>query len=258
MKSMEYSGVFNFQPVAFQAGRSKLDQSSKIAIDSNGNVWVTAAFEEINGNLYFDSYLAKYSSNGDLVQAYEIGKVGTNDEIIGIATDSNDNAWVVGGFAGRLDLDGDGRDDLTSIPSVGFLAKYDSEGDLVNAFKITEKSTHHTDLATDSQGNVWITGYFEDQRDYYGLDNLNNPLNSLHNPDPNLFRYAGGLDLDLDGTLDMTHHDEDDSYVAKFSEEGDLLFAKNIGGSGNDYGEAWEGIKVPLLGGHKGSPPGRG
>ncbi|MBC6422187.1 MAG: SBBP repeat-containing protein, partial [Hormoscilla sp. SP12CHS1] len=62
-------------------------------------------------------------------------------------------------------------------------------------------------IATDSDGNVWVTGFFED-------------------------------DIDGDGNNDLTSNGEQDSYVAKFDSNGDLLLALNIGGSSRDYGHS--------------------
>ena len=60
-----------------------------------------------------DSYVAKFSSNGDLVQALKIGG-SDSDGGRAIATDSNGNVWTTGRFEGSIDIDGDGNNDLTS------------------------------------------------------------------------------------------------------------------------------------------------
>ncbi|MBC6480103.1 MAG: hypothetical protein GDA56_22290 [Hormoscilla sp. GM7CHS1pb] len=121
----------------------------------------------------FDSYVVKFDSEGKLVRAYDFGntEILLPDKGIGIATDSNDNAWVLGGFHGSIDIDGDGKDDLTSSDSYGshYLAKFNSEGDFVQALEIHGRYTDHTEsgksIAIDSKDNVWTKGSF-----YYHLD----------------------------------------------------------------------------------------
>ncbi|MBO1350997.1 MAG: SBBP repeat-containing protein [Hormoscilla sp. GUM202] len=205
MKSMEaYSGVFNFQPsVAFQlGGKSTSVESNDIAIDSNGNVWVTGDFrhsididgdgeDDLTSNGSVDSYVVKFDSEGDLVKAYDFGSSGW-DFGVDIATDSNGNAWAIGTFRGSIDIDGDGKNDLTRSSGGNYLAKFDEEGDLVKALEID--GDHHdlgNSIATDSNGNVWTKGRFE-----------------------------GSIDLNLDGINDLTSNGKSDSYFAKFDEEG--------------------------------------
>ena len=227
MKSMETDrGVFNLKhSVALQIGGSGWREEAKdIAIDSSGDVWVTGEFRksidinldginDLTTNGYEDSYIVKFDSDGKLVRAYDFGTSSYFDSGNGIAIDSNDNAWVLGVLEGSIDIDGDGRDDLTSSGG-HYLAKFDEEGDLVLAKEIyAPHTTSGKSIATDSQGNVWTTGSF-----YYHLD------------------------IDKDGEDDLTNNTEGrlgdtrDSYVAKFSKEGNLVNVFQIGGSGNEVG----------------------
>ncbi|MBC6477941.1 MAG: hypothetical protein GDA56_09285 [Hormoscilla sp. GM7CHS1pb] len=107
--------------VAFQIGSSGVGEEVKdIAIDRNGDVWITGEFRDsidldgdgehdLISNGSFDSYVVKFDSEGKLVRAYDFGntEILLPDKGIGIATDSNDNAWVLGGFHGSIDIDGD-------------------------------------------------------------------------------------------------------------------------------------------------------
>ncbi|MBO1346178.1 MAG: hypothetical protein EBE86_001675 [Hormoscilla sp. GUM202] len=295
------SGVFNLKPsVAFQIGGSGWQEDAKdIAIDSNGNVWVTGDFFEsididgdgindLTSNGYEDSYVAKFSSNGDLVKAYDFGSSvwGVGDNGFGIATDSNDNAWVLGRFHGSIDIDGDGINDLTSSRRINdltsfntehYLAKFDEEGDFVKALKIGGKHIYHSDrgnnIATDSNGNVWTKGHVYRSTDIDG-DGINDltPYTAGKNDSyfakfssegdlVKAFQYggssedyghgiaidsngnvwatgsfSGSIDIDGDGINDLTSNGKKDSYFAKFDSEGGLLFAKNIGGSDVDSG----------------------
>ncbi|MBC6476162.1 MAG: cadherin domain-containing protein, partial [Hormoscilla sp. GM102CHS1] len=172
-----------------------------IDIDGDGN-------NDLTSNGGNDSYVAKFDSNGDLVKALNIGGSST-DYGYGIATDSNGNVWATGTFWGNIDIDGDGNNDLTSNGgNDSYVAKFDSNGDLVKALNIGGSSRDvGRSIATDNNGNVWATGFFE-----------------------------GSIDIDGDGNNDLTSNGGNDSYVAKFDRNGDLVKALNIGGSSSDYG----------------------
>ncbi|MBC6478801.1 MAG: hypothetical protein GDA56_14545 [Hormoscilla sp. GM7CHS1pb] len=144
---MESTGM---DQVAFQIGDStRLEAPEDIAIDRKGDVWITGEFRDsidldgdgehdLISNGYRDSYVAKFDSEGNLVRAYDFGntEILLPDKGIGLATDSNDNAWVLGGFHGSIDIDGDGEDDLTSTDRDGhYLAKFNSEGTLFRPYR---------------------------------------------------------------------------------------------------------------------------
>ena len=61
-------------------------------------------------------------------------------------------------------------------------------------------------ITTDSSGNVLVGGYF-----------------------------YGNIDIDGDGNNDFTSNGSYDGYAAKFDSNGNLVWAKQIGGSSNDY-----------------------
>ncbi|MBC6478471.1 MAG: hypothetical protein GDA56_12515 [Hormoscilla sp. GM7CHS1pb] len=68
-------------------------------------------------------------------------------------------------FHGSIDIDGDGINDLTSSDRDGhYLAKFNSEGDFVQALEIHGRYTDHTEsgksIAIDSKDNVWTKGSF--------------------------------------------------------------------------------------------------
>ena len=200
-------------------GGSSNDLGLGIATDSNGNVWATGFFRgsididsdgnnDLTSNGGQDSYVAKFDSNGNLQFAQNIGGR-SSDEGLGIATDSNGNVWATGFFEDTIDIDSDGNNDLTSNGGQdSYVAKFDSNGNLLFAQNIGGSSSEEgRGIATDSNGNVWATGYFEDT-----------------------------IDIDSDGNNDLTSNGSRDSYVAKFDSNGNLLFAQNIGGSSADQG----------------------
>ena len=76
-----------------------------------------------------------------------------NDIAQGIATDSSGNVYVTGYTQGALDGSNAGYDDL-------FVVKYDSAGDRKWTKQLgTSSRDDATGIATDSSGNVYVTGY---------------------------------------------------------------------------------------------------
>ncbi|MBC6474907.1 MAG: hypothetical protein GDA48_20655 [Hormoscilla sp. GM102CHS1] len=269
--------------LALNIGSFEADESYGIATDSDDNVWVTGSFQEsidINGddnndlisNGSRDSYVAKFDSNGELVLALDFGN-NASDQGYGIATDSNDNVWATGSFEGSIDIDGDGNNDLTSNSSRdSYVAKFNSNGKLVLALNIGSTSDDlGRGIATDSNGNVWATGFFNNSIDIDGdgnydltssggndsyvakfdsngklvlaLDFGNNASDQGYgiatDSNDNVWAtgsFEGSIDIDGDGNYDLTNNGEQDSYIAKFDKDGKLVKALNIGGSISDIG----------------------
>jgi len=139
---------------------------SGIATDSNGNAWVTGRFQgsididgdgnnDLTSNGGNDSYVAEFDRNGTLVFALNIGGV-SNDYGRGIATDSNGNAWVTGGFQGSIDIDGDGNIDLTSNGRDSYLVKFSDYVVVTIDENVTANAVVRTFLTTDPDtGNTF-------------------------------------------------------------------------------------------------------
>ena len=200
-------------------GGSSTDFGNGIATDNDGNVWTTGGFggsididgdgtNDLTSNGFIDSYVAKFDSDGNFLFAQNIGGSSV-DNGNGIVTDNDGNVWTTGDFAGSIDIDGDSTNDLTSNGSAdSYIAKFDSDGNFLFAQNIGGGSFEEgNDIATDNNGNVWTTGSFD-----------------------------GSIDIDGDGTNDLTSNGSADSYIAKFDSEGNFLFAQNIGGGDFDFG----------------------
>ena len=192
-----------------------------ITTHSDGNVWITGYFDaaididgdannDLSTNGSSDSYIAKFDIDGNFQWAKNIG--GSNgDRGTGIATDKDGNVLATGYFQGSMDIDEDGTDDLTSNGGQdGYIVKFDRDGNFLSGQNIGGESNDNSrSITTDSNGNVWATGYFE-----------------------------GSMDIDGDDTDDLTSNGGLDSYVAKFNSDGDFQWAKNLGGRRRDRGFA--------------------
>ncbi|WP_323796380.1 SBBP repeat-containing protein [Nisaea sp.] len=209
---------------AKNVGGTSIDTGQSIAIDSSGNSYVTGDF---GGTADFDPgagtanltsaggqdvFIARYDASGDLLWAKNVG--GTNADLgHSITVDSSGNSYVTGRFQGTADFDpGAGTANLTSAGSEDvFIAKYDSSGDLAWAKNVggTNTDRGHS-IQVDSSGNSYVTGYFNGTADF----------------DPGA------------GTANLTSAGSSDVFIAKYDNGGDLLWAKNVGGTLSDYGRS--------------------
>jgi hypothetical protein len=154
-----------------------------IAIDGNGNVYVTGYF---NGPVDFDPgpgvdehtssnggwglFLSKLDSNGEFQWARNWGGDGL-EEGRAVANDGNGNAYVTGWFSGAGDFDpGPGVDEHvpTGYDDI-FLIKFDSNGEFQWARTWGSRSDTWEagcGVAIDRVGDAYVAGYFRDTVDF--------------------------------------------------------------------------------------------
>ena len=193
-----------------QFGKSGLDAAADTRTDSQGNYYV-AGVDIVPGTAPNpNGYLAKFSSDGTELWRQVInttvpvfvllGRITLNaaDAVSSLAIDAENNVYITGFVGGIPDL-------VLGItrPSKTFVAKYGSDG--------TQKwfteldlpgSSGGTDLALDSQGNVYLTG-------------ITNGVLTADSSNP----FADG-----------------DIFVAKFSTDGAQLWNQSIAAPGRNFG----------------------
>ena len=162
-----------FAQWAYNIGEGNNDVGESIAVDSSGNVYITGYFSGSNvdfggGNTLSsngdrDIYFAKYDTNGNYQWAHNIGESG-QDYGQGIAVDSSGNVYITGRFQGsNVDFDpGAGTHQLSSSGADDiYFAKYDTDGYYQWAHSVGGSSQDVSlDIAVDSTGDVYITGFF--------------------------------------------------------------------------------------------------
>jgi hypothetical protein len=152
---------------AKSAGGSSDDVGVGIALDSSGNAYITGYF---SGTAVFgattltsagdrDIYVAKLDIGGNFLWAKRAGGISW-DSGNGIAVDSSGNTYITGYFNGIAVFG------ATTLISAGgddtYIAKVDIGGNFLWAKRAGGTSSDRgSDIALDSSGNAYITGWFE-------------------------------------------------------------------------------------------------
>ncbi|MCK9610270.1 MAG: SBBP repeat-containing protein [Candidatus Cloacimonas sp.] len=195
---------------AKQAGGTDYDFGYGIAVDSNGNSYITGGFEEsatfgttiLTSSGGSDIYVAKLDSNGNWLWAKKAG--GTSDDGgYSIAVNDNGNSYVTGYFSESATF---GTTTLTSSGDLDiFVAKLDSNGNWLWAKQAGGTGWDEGySIAVDDNGNSYVTGYFRDIATF--------------------------------GTTTLTSYGFSDIFVAKLDSNGNWLWAKQVGGTSYDFG----------------------
>ena len=218
-----------------RSGESEVAYGNGIGSDASGNVYITGSFRS---SISFDGYMLQgYGDDGFLVKYDTDGNVAWGDRMGGTATDwsramdvdPDGNAYVTGFF---MDSASFGKTTLVSANPYGymeiFVAKFDSDGDNVWAnYALVPYIGNYasgTGIAADEAGSVYLTGYFQYTL-AFGNDTLGNAGNH--------------------GT-----------FLAKYDSDGQPLWGRSPGGTGNDFGAAvcTEANGNVLVTGHYESP----
>jgi hypothetical protein len=205
-------------------GGDYYDGAQGVATDASGNVYLGGFFRsdsiafgshilhDETGLQYDNAFLAKCNSSGTLLWVVSSATLDNTIEVLGVSTDPSGNVFTTGRFTGSMAGFGNqtihnqqvGYDDI-------FLAKYDSLG---NALWAEDAGGSYDDIAyavaTDAQGNSYITGYMNSGTASFGAVQLEND------------------------TTDETG----DIFIAKYSPGGNMLWAENFGGDTYDVGWA--------------------
>ncbi len=189
----KYNSVGN-QQWKTQLGSSGNDISRSIAIDSNGNVYISGDTDGSLGGVNqgaTDAWVAKYTNSGSLQWDKPLGTSGF-DASNSVATDSNGNVYITGYTHGSLGGVNQGGYDA-------WVAKYDSSGAQLWQSQLgTPVDENSSGIAIDSNGNVYISG-------------------STY------------------GSLGGANQGGEDAWAAKYNSVGTQLWETQLGSSGNDY-----------------------
>lgn len=191
------------------------DVVRELFVDPVGNVYTTGYFTDVanfavtgspvnlTSNGFFDVFVQKTDASGNLVWARSFGsdsfEYGT-----AIVADASGNVYVSGVFDAPTDFDpGAGVTTLTSNGGQDiFVVKLDASGNFVWAMNVGgAEYDESTALGVDASGNLYLSGYFNATADF----------------DPGM------------GTYEFTCMGANDNVIAKYSPDGDLIWAKHYG-----------------------------
>jgi len=144
-------------PWTRQLGTAMGDFATGIATDAAGNVYVAGYTNGgLDGNTNagsIDLVVVKYAANSNKLWTRQLGTA-MGDVAKGIATDANGSAYVAGYTGGGLD--GNTSAGTTDF----FVVKYDTNGNKLWTRQLgTTSSDQAYGIATDANGNVYVTGY---------------------------------------------------------------------------------------------------
>lgn len=198
-----------------------------MTVDVNNNILVTGAvrdtmdfdpgdqLSEIVSPEVNNTFIAKYSSNGDLIWAREVN---TNPNSFdhgaqGIGTDQWGNVFAVGSYFGEVDFDpGPEVFTLNTEEAKTYVLKLNTDGEFVwvrgIGGNVDDNAIEYTDpLVVDAEGNTYVTGHLTS-------------TNVDFDPGPGEFL------LSTNGSKDF--------FVVKLSAAGDLVWAYSHGGPAID------------------------
>ena len=160
---------------------SQISQKEGLAVDSQGDVYITGNFSNLAGSPakfggitlsvagVVDGYLAKLDGSGNFLWAESFGGGLGADAGYAVATDATGDAYVTGNFSDSLTI-GSGAQAQTFKATGGseiLAAKFDAAGALVwaNAY-INNSFNHGYGIAVDTLGDAYVTGDFWGTMDF--------------------------------------------------------------------------------------------
>ncbi len=187
-------------------GNSNYNAGLDVATDAGGNIYSTGYYQgtinfsttTLAGKGNEDVFLAKWDNNGNLQWAKGFGSV-NQDEGLGIYTDPAGNSYITGFFFQDITF---GSIALSTFDGTMFLAKFDPSGNCLwaHAYGGSGDCTGYS-LCSDGT-NLYAAGYFSKSASF--------------------------------GSISLTSNGLTDGFVMKFMPDGTPLWAKKIGGNGDD------------------------
>ena len=198
------------------------DRAYSITTDPSGNVLITgwyrgtvdfdpgAATFNLSSNGNKDIFIQKLDTGGNFIWAKSMGGT-ANDEGFSITTDPSGNVLITGGYSGVADFD-PGAATFNLAPNGNydvFIQKLDTGGIFIWAKSMGGTYYDYgASITTDTSGNVFITGRYEDTVDF----------------DPGA------------GTFNLTPNGSAEVFIQKLDAGGNFIWAKSVGGTFTDIG----------------------
>ena len=210
-----------------QINSSQTDVANSMTFDAQGNAYVAGSF---SGTVDFDpgsdmhplisegstdAFVYKTDHKGELVWAQRIGGPET-DNGYDMTLDREGNIILTGSFHSIVDFDpGPNESTLGSFGQEDvFVLKLDPNGNFIWAQRVGgSKRDEPQGIAVDENNHIYITGYYSETADF--------------DPGPNI--------------MNLISQGEEDIFIFSLTDQGELAWAKTIGGS---YVDAARSIAV--------------
>ena len=210
-----------------RAGTTSSDQCHDIAVDDGGNITITGYYyssstgtfgsQSLSGRGSNDIFISRLDTNGNWLWSKSAGS-SSSDYGYGVAMDNSGNAYLTGyyystGYFGSITLSAYSYDEA-------FLAKLDSSGNFVWAKRFYGSYYQRgRDIDVNANGDIAVTGEFS-----YRIN----------------FADAGGPELTPSYSSSSYYR----VWVAKFSNSGQLTWAKMAGYLQSSYSSYGEGVAI--------------
>jgi hypothetical protein len=254
---------------AKRMGDTTDDNGAAIALDGSGNIYVSGDVESYAS----DVFITKLDSDGNFLWTKTVGGQ-YNDYVYSMAVDAGGNVYTTGHFEGGGDFDPGSETSFLYCSGgyCMYVLKLDTDGNFIWATQNEGPAyAEGHSIRIDTKGEVCITGSFTDWSDFapgadtYELTSAGETDIFLLKLDPSgafvsATRYgspgtdngaaiaigAGGelylagsfrgiADFDPGaGTYPLLTNGLSDAFVAKFDATGNIVWARNVGGSDND------------------------
>ena len=208
----------------YNIGGTKVDNAKGMDIGNSGDIYICGTFNQTanfnsnssttqlvsNNNFNVDGFFAKYNPFGDLLWARQVS--GTQHVMINdIAVDSEENVYLIGNFSDTAWFDiANAQYGYSPGWRTVFYAKYDSSGSL-QWYNVLESpafgsgvSSFGLAIEVDDSANIYLGGTFASTVDFNPTD-------------------TGVYELTSNGYMDI--------FYAKYNTQGQIIWARNIGGS---------------------------
>ena len=205
---------------AKRIGGTSYESGTAIHVDNSDNIITAGSFTGVvdfdpgsnvvnkTSSGIHDGFISKYNKNGEFLWNRQLSSYNAQAAIHEIATDYQNNVYIVGSYVDKIYFGPNSNSD--SLVSSGsedvFFFKLDSNGNY-----LWKKSFGgpYSDLAysleADDFNNIYLSGYFQFNCDF--------------DPDTSVAVLYGGART---------------AYIAKYSSDGDYIWAKAIGSTGNN------------------------
>jgi hypothetical protein len=168
---------------AVTVGGSSRDEAQGVAVDADGNRYVTGwfvgdvDFDPGPGELVLasglgeDCFLASYDAAGSLRFAFQLGNEIAGMRGLALALDDQDRPQLTGSFSDAVDFDPGVGEHVLSATNNAFVAGFDTQGAFRFAYTFEDVSTPLGDevgrgIAVGPSGQTHVVGTFETTNDF--------------------------------------------------------------------------------------------